>query len=274
VSAATPRFDEHRIELGATATTRAAETDASLSYTHSAENDWQSHAISAALSRDLAHKNAKLSLAYGYTRNRVGRAGDPSFEKALAVHGADVGLAQIVDRKTLATLSYTISHASGYQGSPYRFIMTEGFAAPEVTPETRLRHAITARVLRALGRRSSIDGSYRFYLDDWGIRSHTVEVAYTRELGEAVSLRVRARGYRQNRADFYQETYAMPMRYMTVDRELSTFWDAAGGVKLGWKGERFELSGKVDGILYKFEDYARLRGRVALVTGLGATWSW
>jgi hypothetical protein len=61
---------------------------------------------------------------------------------------------------------------------------------------------------------------------------------------------------------------------MTVDRELSTFWDAAGGVKLGWKGERFELSGKVDGILYKFEDYARLRGRVALVTGLGATWSW
>ena len=64
------------------------------------------------------------------------------------------------------------------------------------------------------------------------------------------------------------------MRYMTVDRELSTFWDAMGGVKLGWTSDHVDIEGKVDGILYEFADYARLRGRVAVVTGLGVTWRW
>jgi hypothetical protein len=152
--------------------------------------------------------------------------------------------------------------------------MMDGFSAPESPPESRTRHAVTARVLQTIGRANFIDIQYRIYGDDWGILSHTAELAYTRALTSEWSLRVRARGYRQGHAAFYEETYAMPMRYMTVDRELSTFWDVMGGLKLGYAGDSWDLDAKVDCIAYRFEDYARLAGRIAIVSGAGVTWRW
>ena len=276
ISAATTRFSENRVELGTNAQVGFSQaTEGRIGYTHSSENDWQSHAIELGLSRELATKNAKLTIGYGFTRNYVGRAHDPNFEKLLDVQGAQIGISQILGRKTLASIAYTLSHASGYQGSPYRFVTTmDGVAEPESPPEQRIRHAVTARVMHMFGDANIVDAQYRIYIDDWGIVSHTGELAYTRELTDAWSLRLRARGYRQNHASFYEETYEMPMRYMTVDRELSTFWDAMGGLKLGYVGDSCDLDAKVDAIVYRFYDYARLRGRVAIVSGLGVTWRW
>jgi hypothetical protein len=276
VSAATPRFTENRIELGATAQIGFAQsTEGTLGYTHSGENDWQSHALELGLSRDLAKKNAKLSIGYGFTRNYVGRAHDPTFEKTLDVHGAQVGLSQILGKKTYASITYTLSALSGYQGSPYRFVTTmDGIAAPESPPEERVRHAATLRLMHMFGTKNVIDAQYRLYLDDWGVFSHTGEVAYTRQLADTWTLRVRVRGYRQTHASFYEESYEMPVRYMTIDRELSTFWDATGGVKLAYLGDSWDIDAKLDTIVYRFEDYARLKGRVALVSGVGVTWRW
>jgi hypothetical protein len=191
------------------------------------------------------------------------------------VQGAQIGISQVLGKKTLASLAYTLSYASGYQGSPYRFVTTmDGVAEPETPPEQRTRHAVTARMLHMFGTANVVDLQYRLYLDDWGIVSHTGELAYTRQVGETWTMRVRVRGYRQKQASFYEETYEVPVRYMTIDRELSTFWDAMGGVKLAYLGDSWELDAKVDAIVYRFEDYARLRGRVAIVSGLGVTWRW
>jgi uncharacterized protein DUF3570 len=276
ISAATTRFKENRIELGANAQIGFSQsTEGTLGYTHSGENDWQSHALELGLARDLAKKNAKLSIGYGFTRNYVGRTHDPNFEKTLDVHGAQIGLSQILDEKTYASITYTLSAVSGYQGSPYRFVTTmDGIAAPESPPEERMRHAVTLRMMHMFGTKSVVDAQYRLYLDDWGVLSHTAEAAYTYQLAETWTLRLRVRGYRQNHASFYEETYEMPVRYMTVDRELSTFWDTTGGLKLAYLGENWNLDAKVDTIIYRFEDYARLKGRVALVSGLGVTWRW
>jgi hypothetical protein len=276
VSAATARFTENRIELGTNAQVGFSQsTEGTIGYTHSGENDWQSHAVELGLSRDLAKKNAKLTLGYGFTRNYVGRAHDPTFEKQLDVQGAQLGVSQVLGKKTLATLAYTLSYASGYQGSPYRFItVMNSFSAPESPPEQRTRHAVTGRLMQVLGDHDIVDAQYRVYADDWGILSHTAELAYTHELSREWSVRLRARGYHQNHASFYEESYEMPMRYMTVDRELSTFWDGMAGLKVAYLGESWDLDAKCDAIVYRFEDYARLRGRVAVVTGLGVTWRW
>jgi Protein of unknown function (DUF3570) len=276
VSAATARFTENRVELGTTAQIGFSQaSEGTIGYTHSGENDWQSHAVELGFSRDLAKKNAKLTIGYGFTRNYVGRAHDPNFEKLLDIQGAQVGLSQVLDKKTLLSIAYTLSYAGGYQGSPYRFItLMDGFSAPESPPEARMRHAVTGRAMHMIGSANVVDAEYRFYVDDWGILSHTAELAFTRALTNEWSLRLRARGYHQNHASFYEETYTMPMRYMTVDRELSTFWDGMVGAKLGYTGDNWDLDAKVDTTVYRFEDYARLRGRVAVVTGLGVTWRW
>jgi hypothetical protein len=275
VSAATSRWDERRVELGATAAARAAGTDATIGYTTSGENDWRSHAVEVGLARELARKNTTLSLGYGRTLNRVGRAEDPTFERELVVHGGRVALSQILGPRTLASIAYTVQTSSGYHASPYRYVTdATGASRPEMHPDERLRHAIALRVMRAVGDATSIDAQYRLYVDDWGIASHTVTAAVSRELSDSLDLRVRGRGYYQGRASFYREDYEMPMQYMSADRELSTFWDAGGGIRVAWHGEHVEIAAKADGTYYRFLDYARLAGRVAIVTGGGVTWQW
>lgn len=275
VSAATGRYSENRVELGATATGRAADTDATVSYTTSGENDWRSRSVEVDVARDLARKNTTLALGYGYTHNRVGRAEDPTFARELVVHGGQLALTQVLGPRTLASIAYTVQRSTGYHASPYRYVSDAmGGTRPETDPDERLRHAITVRVLRAVGAATSIDASYRLYVDDWGITSHTATASIAHELGDTLDLRVRARAYYQGRAEFYRETYDMPLAYMTADRELSTFWDAGGGIRLAWHGDHLEIAAKADATYYRFLDFARLAGRVAVVTGGGITWQW
>jgi hypothetical protein len=275
ISAATTVWTENRVELGASAVARLAETDLSAGYVTSGENDWRSHTALLGVSRQIFEKNTTLSAGYAYTDNRIGRAYDPMFERSLVVHGGEVGVSQLLDDRTLVGATYTVQHSVGYHASPYRFVTTaSGLASPELHPGDRTRHGVTLRVLRAIGDAASLDAQYRLYSDGWGVRSHTGTIAWTRELGDTIDLRIRARGYYQGAADFYRETYDMPMRYMSADRELSTFWDTTLGLKLSWTGERWAFDAKIDGSYYRFLDFARLEGRVALVTAGGVRWSW
>ncbi len=165
---------------------------------------------------------------------------------------------------------------SGFQSSPYRFVTTgDGrFALPERHPDSRVRQAITLRLLRALGRHASGELGYRFFTDDWGLASHTFSLAVRLEMGRAWELRLRLRGYSQGAADFFQPRYDRPARFMTADRELSTFWDLGGGPKLAWHEGPFTLDAKVEATTYRFLDFARLEGRVAVVADLGLGVQW
>jgi hypothetical protein len=47
------------------------------------------------------------------------------------------------------------------------------------------------------------DLAYRFYWDDWGIESHSVEISWQLDLIQGGSLQPRIRWYYQTKADFY-----------------------------------------------------------------------
>ncbi len=123
----------------------------SASAGRSQENDWLSHTASVGASRELFKKNTEISMAYSATRNKIGRAMDPIFEKSLIAHTAEFSIGQLLDRKSRAGLAYTFQDLRGFQSSPYRFVRTsDGVAMAEVHPRTRRRHALTAFVLRSL----------------------------------------------------------------------------------------------------------------------------
>jgi hypothetical protein len=277
VSAATDRWTENRIEAGARVGAQVGRNQLGAALVHSVENDWAALGGQLSLGRDLAQKNTRIDLAIGFTENDVGRAEDPNFQRDLDAYTGELGIRQLVDPRTLIGLTLTVQRADGYQSSPYRYVTTAGgMSALEAHPEARTRQAATLRVVRALGRRSAVESSYRFYADDWGVRSHTVTSSLRVDAGEQWDVRLRGRYYRQGAADFWQAEYAEPMRYMSADRELATSWNLGGGLKMSWRSaaERVSVDAKVEGIYYRFVDYARLDGRVALVTsaGLGLRW--
>jgi len=274
VSEATERFKEVRLEVGGRAGIKVGDMDFGVGFVHSAENDWQSYSPSATFAIELLQKNLRLGAGYGFGFNEVGRSHDPNFAERMTSHAVDVRATQVLDKKSLVTVSYTLQVAQGWLSSPYRYVRAPGQAVLETHPAGRIRHAISTNGRRYLAKGVGLDLSYRFYGDDWGILSHTVSTALLFEFLGHFKARVRARGYYQVAADFWRENYDGLLRYMSADRELSTFWDIGGGAKLGWKYKGFSVNAKADVVYYEFIDFARLSNRTALVSDLGVGYKW
>jgi hypothetical protein len=275
VTAATGRWDENRVELGARAGWEVADVGLSVGYTRSQENDWLSHSIVVGGQKELFARNTVLAGFYSLTLNTVGRASDPNFERSLDAHNGEVSVSQLVDPKTRVGAAYTLQVLSGFLSSPYRFVVaSDGSRGPERHPDSRVRHALSASVVRSLTRSLSGRAAYRFYLDDWGIRSHTVSLRLAAEPHRRVLVGIEGRGYIQNRADFYRGVYPTSFRYMSFDRELSTFWDAGGIADAQVTVGPVIADAKVGVIYYKFDDFPALPDRTALIAGGGAKVVW
>lgn len=285
VSAATAKFEETRHEASGSVAYADGTTTGSLGYVFSIENDWTSHSINGGASRDFYDHQLTASLGGSLTFNAVGRSGDENFARDLTQGSVALGASVVPSKNDLVNVTYTFMVLSGYQASPYRFVYFKSPAVtaltagnPETDPEGRIRHALGARWNRHVFSESAIRSQARVYLDDWGVISGTLGVEYVVGFGP-VDAAVFARGYGQRAATFYEATYEERRRYMTADRELSTFVDAFGGVRVGYRGhftkviQEFRAELKAEAFVFHYFDYPLLVDRTGftLETGLGAS---
>ena len=206
-------------------------------YRLSYEHDYQSHGFVVGASRDLARHNTTVSANLLGSFDTAGRAGDPHFAQALYTYGARLGLSQTLDPLTMIDLSLDATVLDGYQASPYRWVAVGGdgtcaaaapFCVIEQVPDLRVRGAASARLRHALGDHGSFGLDYRFYLDSWGVQSHTIEPTLTWLPSDTSALALHVRYYTQGEATFYRPRYFDFMDgggYLTRDRKLSAFYD-------------------------------------------------
>jgi hypothetical protein len=246
------------------------------SYRYSSENDYESHGVSAGAVLDLADKSSTLSLNAYLFQDAVGRAGDPRFSRSLGTLGGRLSFTQLFDPDTFAQLTYELAHLDGYQASPYRMVGVggSGFGCvgalqclPEHTPGLRTRHAFALLLRRALGASWSAGANYRFILDDWGIRSHTLALQIGLLATADTLLMLRYRFYTQSGADFYQAIYATlpaPSSFTTRDREQSPMHDHRIGldveqrVALADGRKALVISGGVGHSAYAYDNFVGL----------------
>ena len=78
--------------------------------------------------------------------------------------------------------------------------------------------------------------SYRYFWDDWGIKSNTVDLEYRLELWNGFYLQPHYRYYTQTAADFYRHSLrdneSVPS-YVSADFRLAEFTGETLGIKLG-----------------------------------------
>jgi hypothetical protein len=277
VSAATPSFDETRHEGDGQVAVTVDDLDVSASYRYSVENDWRSHTGVLGGTLKLADKSTELGLSLAFTSNEVGRNEDDNFSRRLLAYAYSARVGQVLDRSTYASLTYEGSFNDGFQSSPYRYVTTSDgrFTLLEHHPEERIRHAAALEVIRYLLPQTSARAGYRFYIDSWGLSGHTGELRLIRDLGSYFTISVRERFYFQRAASFYEPWYGAPRAYMSVDRELSTFWDSFTGGSLSFEMGAFgpfesigaDLAG--DYFYFRFLDYPRLVSRTGVVLSAG-----
>jgi hypothetical protein len=240
-------------------------------YTFSRENDYMSNVLSGGGQWLLNDKDTTLAFGGNLALNDVGRAGDPNFSQSLTVVGGNLSLTQIFTPTLIGQATYELQVADGFQSSPYRFVpVADQMAVRERDPLERVRHAVVLGLNRHVGESAALQADYRFYLDTWGISSHTVEARLVLDLGPRTELRLRSRTYVQSGASFYRPSYDQVETYMAIDRELSPLWSETVGAKLDVKlGGDIEVELKADGFYYHYDNFPLLPSRLGANIGLG-----
>lgn len=258
----------------------------------STEYDYQSMGVTATLARDFNQRNTTLSAGLGYSQDTVEPVGGtpvgltpmPAFPAVKTTEGSSedktvtevlLGITQVVNRRTLVQLNYTYGLDDGYLTDPYKILTVLDSGNPpayvyEKRPDERTRQTVFWRTLHQFDE-NVLDVSYRYYWDDWGVRSHTLDTRYRYELGAGHYLQPHLRLYRQGAADFYHynlEAGSIP-EYASADYRLGEMTTTTLGLKYGWvRSQNREFSVRAE-YMNQSDDEGRFEDVDAVIVQFG-----
>lgn len=146
------------------------------------------------------------------------------------------GVSQVFDRNTIFRVNYSFSRLTGYMNDPYKvlsIVQDRNSAEPgepvgyvyEGRPDSRSKHAVYGEVRRFISGHT-VDLSYRYFWDNWGIRSHTADFYFLWQTKSGKGIQPHVRWYHQGQADFYRpflDQNAPLVKYASADYRLAKF---------------------------------------------------
>ncbi|HET6248527.1 MAG TPA: DUF3570 domain-containing protein [Tepidisphaeraceae bacterium] len=213
------------------------------SISYSQENDYVSWGGALNYSLDLNDKNTILNAGWAHAYDRI-LPTDFAYLTGRQIKNTDdfiLGVTQLLGPKTVVSASGTIEHAEGYLNDPYRSVVFDESPlnanaqvplAGEKRPSTRDSQALFLSATQAVTPlNASVEGTYRFYHDSYGITANTVGVGWFQKIGRTAVVSPSFRYYRQGAANFYGIQFpgdpdfdpARVPRYYSSDYRLSAF---------------------------------------------------
>ena len=221
---------------------------------YSKEHDYRSESANAGVSEDFNGHNTTLSAGVNYESDLsfpIGGTPTPLTpmngnwkgpDTTLHELDAVVGITQVMNRRWLATLSYSYSDQHGYQNDPYKIISVVDPVSGqpneqlyENRPTLRRKQSLFLDNKIHLAR-DVISASVRGFKDDWGVKSLTADLRYRWQMGPDYYLEPHVRYYAQGAADFFRyylvANDAIP-QYASADTRLAKFHANTYGMKFG-----------------------------------------
>lgn len=241
---------------------------------YSREQDYASLGGGLKSSVELPGRRITLTLGGGYNRDRVFPSGgtpmglapdsDPRApgDNPKQVTTGLVGLSHVVSRRWLLGVTASESREQGYLTDPYKVVSL-------VDPATQLPVAQVTEKRPATRTRDDVLGSsvyhldhdilyvnYRYYWDDWGVRSHTLDLKLRHVLGVASWVQPHVRVYGQAPAWFfvYGLTHGPPLpEFASADERLGPLRTTTFGGTYGFHvpGSRGEFTLRAE-LLYQW----------------------
>ena len=249
----------------------------------SKEYDFTSLGLNAAIARDFNNKNTTLSLGLGFESDQINPVGGTPVQYSTMVNGDEnvvedlketggneskdivdllIGVTQVMNRHWVTQINYSFGDSSGYHNDPYKVLSVlddqgnnvnhpsaqiDNWYIYESRPDTRTRHSLYwANKIHLT--EDVIDFSYRYYTDDWGIDSHTLDLRYRYNFAGNMYLEPHLRWYQQSAADFYRLYLSastditggnVNLDYASADPRLSELTGTTFGIKYGIEFSRY-----------------------------------
>jgi hypothetical protein len=155
------------------------------------------------------------------------------------------GMTQVLNRRSLLQLNYTLGYSTGYLTDPYKIITVSG-AAPynlqfEKRPGQRLGNSLYLRYIQRQKDGDVLKAAYRYYIDNWGIVSHTLDLKYRNRISNKWYVQPHLRVYTQAAANFYGYVFYSDTAvggYASGDYRLGNLASLTAGVQMGQKVSR------------------------------------
>ncbi len=222
---------ESRTEVSVTATHYQEDSSIAVAITHSEEDDYDADAITISGEWDFNNKLSTLSVGMSYSSDDIeptdaiifGRVQkEDKQSRSLAV-----GWAQVLNKTAVLHTGISVTSHDGYLTDPYKL--------RDVRPDDRLEWALSLRYRKFFdNRNAALHLDYRYYHDDFGIDSHTLQTAWYQNITPEFKLVPNIRWYSQSSADFYVEVddFSQPLTtYQSSDYRLSSYGAYTFGLK-------------------------------------------
>ncbi len=255
-------------------TKRWGEATFSASRAVSDEEDYRSRAAGLEATLDFDSRLTTLVAGYGKSNDRIGSADDPELDERRDVREYLIGITRVLSPLAVVQSTLQSSRGTGWFNDPYKRTLTfpQGGGLPILASDTRPseRNSVAwlTRYRQHLpGYRATLQGEYRYFRDDWGIRSHTFEVGWQQDLGERWALRPALRYYTQTAADFYSPVVPQPRpELLSSDQRLGAFGALSPSLRAAWRHESGVMLEATVGYNYNAADLRPGGGSTAFET--------
>jgi hypothetical protein len=246
------------------------------------EDDYQSFGASGGVAYDLNQKLTTLEAGIGASYDINSPADGPpdpdtlqeiteknskpnQFEDGEKVTlDLSVGMTQVLSRRTVGKLTYVTGSVKGYLTDPYKYVtlIDDVTREPETyfherRPDSRSHNAVIVDLNHSPNDDDVISASYRYFWDDWDIKSHTVDLRYLVDMDGGWYVQPHVRYYRQSAADFFvaylDEAKDEDPRfgenapeYASADYRLDKFYSVTFGLKAGYVGRVGNLRARLE----------------------------
>ncbi len=147
-----------------------------------------------------------------------------------------LSFAQILSKKAQASVNLDLVQQQGLLSTPFQRVyfkdIEDSFVQQfhladdiERLPSSRSKAALGGRLNYYLNELVVLRSYYRFYIDDWGVNSHTASLEVPVKLGMKFTVYPSYRFYNQTAADYFApyEEHLSTEQYYTSDYDLSPF---------------------------------------------------
>ncbi|WP_457743442.1 DUF3570 domain-containing protein [Sulfurimonas sp.] len=201
---------------------------------YSTEADYEGKSLFGSYIRQFNEQNTAFGVSFSQSddkwKPKIKRTLPKDYRRETKL---DVSLNQLISPTVSMQLVYSYMYSTGFLADPYHSvpkITAANLADPkayELYPQNRSGQALALKGIALLSPKNSLKLSYRYYVDDWKIHSHTVDTEWLHDMSDSLVSGIRLRYYTQTKAYFSKPissyTLANAGELIAVDYRMTAF---------------------------------------------------